>query len=92
MKIILKKAGLALVLIATVVYLLDWGTWGTRRLQGGGMRTVQVTWFQVAELKGGKEDMYPNGSGPVSCSVSLAPHGGANPCWYVEKHPVVLEH
>ncbi len=92
MKKILGRAGLSLLLMAAVIYLLDWGVWGVRNLRGAGMRTVQVTWFQVADLKGGKQDMYPNGSGPVSCSVSLAPHGGGNPCWYVEQHPIVLEH
>jgi hypothetical protein len=92
MKTILSRAGLALMVMAGVVYLLDWGVWGVRQVRGSGMRTVQVTWFQVAELKGGKQDMYPDGSGPVNCSVSLAPHGGGNPCWYVEQHPVVLEH
>lgn len=91
-KRLLARVALALLVTAGVIYLLDWAVWGLRQMRGTGMRTVEVTWFQVADLKGGKQDMYPNGSGPVSCSVSLARHGGGNPCWYVERHPVVLEH
>ena len=91
MKKILGRILLGLLVVAAVVYLCDWGVWGIRRARGEGMETVQVTWFQVAELKGGREQMYPDGEGPVSCSDSLFPHGAGNPCWYVKKHPVVLE-
>jgi len=77
------------VLIAAVlVWAGDWAVW---RVRGGAVGTVQVTWFQVAELKGGKEDFYPDGEGEVGCSVSALPQGGMKPCWWVRRHPVVFE-
>ena len=88
MQKILGRIGLALVVTAAVMYLVDWAVWGMR---GRPMGTVQVSWFQVAPLKDGGERDYPNGSGPVACSQSVAPHGGGNPCWYVEQHPQVFE-
>jgi hypothetical protein len=81
----------ALVVGFVAVYAGDWMIWKVRVARGGGMGTVQVRWFQVAELNGGKEEMYPDGQGPVACSESLFPQGGSNPCWYVAKNPVVLE-
>ena len=74
-----------------VMYLFDWGIWRVRVARGGGTGTVQVTWFQVAELKGSKEQFYPDGEGPVHCSQSVFPQGGDKPCWYLVKHPVVFE-
>jgi len=90
-KRILGRIALALVVAAIVVYAVDWGVWRVRVARGGGVGTVQVNWFAVAELKGGKEDYYPDGNGPVKCSQSVFPQGGVNPCWWVVRHPVVFE-
>ncbi len=91
MKRILGFAIVALLVAFVAVYAGDWVVWRVRSARGGGIGNVQVRWFQVAELNGGKEEMYPDGEGPVACSQSLFPQGGSNPCWYVVKHPVVLE-
>jgi hypothetical protein len=91
MRRILGRIAAVLLIATAVVWMVDWSVWRVRVARGGGMGTVQVTWFQVAELKGGKEDFYPDGEGPVSCSQAVFPHGGAKPCWYVVKHPVVFE-
>jgi hypothetical protein len=92
MKRIVGTVLLALAIVALVLYAVDWGVWRVRAARGGGVGSVDVTWFQVAELKGGKEQFYPDGEGPVPCSQSVFPQGGANPCWYVAKHPVIFEH
>ncbi len=88
---ILGYVAAALAVGVLVMYVVDWGIWRIRVARGGGMGTVQVTWFQVAELKGSKEQFYPDGEGPESCSQSVFPQGGAKPCWYMVKHPVVFE-
>lgn len=89
-----KIAGYVVAALAVgvlVMYAADWGIWRIRVARGGGMGTVQVTWLQVAELKDSKEQFYPDGEGPVSCSRSIFPQGAVKPCWYVAKNPVVFE-
>ncbi len=77
------------------VYASDWVVWQVRVLAGGGYRVVSVNRFVVAPLKGGKEEYYSEGRGDVRCSISLMPEGlpqsGSQPCWWVERHPVVFE-
>ena len=77
-------------LTAALAYPLDWGVWRVRVSRGGGMGSVQVEMFTVAELKGGREDYYPNGTAVVPCSRSLYPQGGNGACWWVERHRVVI--
>lgn len=91
MKKILGYIAAALLVGTFVMFVVDWSVWRLRVARGGGIGTVQVTWFQVAELKGGKEQFYPDGEGPQNCSQSVFPLGGNKPCWYLEKHPVVFE-
>jgi hypothetical protein len=85
------KAIAGLVLLAMVAYPVDWAVWRARVAAGSGMGTVQVDRFTVAELKGGKEDYYVDGTTTVACSVSLYPHGGNGACWWVKRHPEVIE-
>ena len=91
MKKIFGYLAAALALTVLVMYIVDWSVWRLRIARGGGMGTVQVTWFQVAELKGGKEQFFPDGEGPQNCSESVFPQGGSKPCWYLSQHPVVFE-
>ncbi len=91
MKKLLSRVALTLAIFGFVLFSVDWGVWKIRVVRGGGMGSVVVSKFQVASLKGGKEEYYPDGEGPVSCSQSLFPQGGSGPCWWVVKHPVVFE-
>jgi hypothetical protein len=88
---LLSRMVLALAIFFVVMFVVDWAVWRVRVARGGGMGSVNVTNFQVASLKGGKEEYYPDGQGPVACSQSLFPQGGTKPCWYMVKHPVVFE-
>ena len=81
-----------IVLVVAVAYPLDWAVWRLRVAGGGGMGTVQVDMFTVAELKGGKEDYYPDGTAVVNCSRSLYPQGGNSACWWLSRHREVTEH
>jgi len=91
LKKIVGRVALALLIALVVVYAVDWAVWRVRVARGGGMGAVQVSYFQVANLKNGGAQYYPDGAGAVSCSQSIFPQGGANPCWYVVQHPVVFE-
>ena len=85
----------ALVALTAAVYLVDWAIWRTRAATGkdgrGGLGTVSVTRFVVAEEKGSKEEYFPDGTDTVDCSQSLFPQAGAGACWWVQKHRVVFE-
>jgi hypothetical protein len=86
----LAKAIAGIALVAMVAYPVDWGIWRARVAEGGGMGTKQVNRMTVAELKGGKEDYYLDGTAMVSCSRSLYPQGGYSPCWWLARHPDVI--
>ncbi len=91
LKLLLKSIG-GLLLIAALAYPLDFAVWRMRVASGGGMGSVAVERFTVADLKGGKEEYFPNGTTMVACSKSLYPQEGHNPCWWVERHREVEEH
>jgi hypothetical protein len=82
---------LGLLLLAVLLYPLDWAVWRTRVARGGGMGEVQVDHFTVAELKGSKEEYYPDGTAVVPCSRSIYPQGGNGACWWVERHREVID-
>jgi hypothetical protein len=79
------------ILIAILAYPLDWLLWRARVAKGGGMGSVPVQLFTVAELKGGKETYFVNGTAVVKCSQSLYPQGGNGVCWWVKRHPEVIQ-
>jgi len=82
----LFRAVLGLLLMAAVLYVADYAVWRSRVAAGGGMDQVEVDLFTVAELKGGKEDYYPQGTAMVPCSKTIYPQGGNNPCWWQTRH------
>jgi hypothetical protein len=81
----------AVIFAALLVYPADWAVWRVRVLFGGGMGTVQVSRVTVAELKGNKEEYYPDGTDTVACSRSLLPQTGAGACWWMRRHPEIVE-
>lgn len=81
-----------LLLAAAVLYPLDWAVWRVRVARGGGMGSVQVDLYTVADLKGGKEDYYPQGTTAMPCSKSIYPQAGNDPCWWVERHREIVQH
>jgi hypothetical protein len=77
---------LGILVVAFLAYPVDWAVWRVRLAMGGGMGSVVVNHYTVAELKGGKEEWYVDGTSPVDCSVSLLPEAGAGACWWVRRH------
>ncbi len=90
-KMVLRGIGVVL-LIAALLYPLDFAVWRVRVARGGGMGSVNVDLYTVADLKGGKEDYYAQGTVAMSCSQSIYPQEGNNPCWWVKRHREVVQH
>jgi hypothetical protein len=92
----LGRALLALLLLAALAYPIDFAIWRTRLALSkdgrGVLGTVQVYHVVAAGLKGNKEEYYGDGTSPVDCSKSLFPQGGDNACWWVVRHPEVIDH
>lgn len=80
------RALLGLVLLAAIAYVVDFGLWRLRVVAGRGMGSVSVDVYVIGSMKGGKEDIYPQGVEAEPCSRSLYPQGGENPCWWVARH------
>ena len=77
---------LSLAVAAAILYVGDWAVWRAKFRRGAGMGTVQVTRTVVAPLKGNKEEYYADGTTDVRCSRSLFPEGGADACWWLQRH------
>jgi hypothetical protein len=76
---------------AAAIYLGDYAVWRVRVAGGGGMGQVTVGMLQVAEMKGNKEEYFPDGQQVMPCSKSLFPQSGAGACWWLQRHRTVLE-
>ncbi len=66
-----------------LAYLCDWAVF---RLRGSPSSKVTVNSYQTVPLKGHKYEYDYLGSDDLPCSVSLFPHGGQNPCWWLRRH------
>jgi hypothetical protein len=76
---------------ALLIYPADWLAWEAQRMFGGGLGTVEVSHVTVAELKGNKEEYYPDATNTVACSRSLFPQGGNSACWWLRRHPQIVD-
>jgi hypothetical protein len=90
MRWILSKVLVGLIVALTILYLGDWGVWRARIAMGSGMGKATVSRFQVAPLKGNKEEYYFDGTGEVDCSRSIFPQAPGGACWWVARHPVMF--
>jgi len=87
----LVRAVVALLVLGLAAYPVDWAVWRLRMAAGHGMGQVQVSRFTVAELKGGKESYYFDGTAMADCSRSLFPEAGSGACWWMARHPEIIE-
>ncbi|MEO6923886.1 MAG: hypothetical protein ABI142_08675 [Bryocella sp.] len=87
----LLRVLLGVVLLAALLYIVDFAVWRIRVADHGGMGTVTVTRVITAELKGSKEGYYSDGTSDVSCSRSLFPQGGVNACWWQQRNREIVE-
>jgi hypothetical protein len=83
----------AILIIALLIYPADWLVWKVQTFFGGGVSSVQVSHVTTVDLKGNKEAYYPDeGLDTVACSRSLFPQGGSSACWWLRRHPEIVEH
>jgi hypothetical protein len=87
----LVRGAVTIFAIALLIYPADWLVWRVQTLLGGGTGSAQVDRFTVAELKGNKEEYYPEGTDTVACSRSLFPQGGNGACWWLRRHPQIID-
>jgi len=73
---------------AALTYLGDTGVY---LLRGQPTDQVIVSRYMSAPLKGDKTEYFYEGTGPISCSKSIFPQSGWQPCWYLRKHPLAAE-
>ncbi len=88
---VLTRSVAAILAAALLSYPMDWLVWRVRVAAGNGMGTVAVSRFTVASLKGNKEEYYPEGDAIVDCSRSFYPQSGAGACWWIRRHPQIIE-
>lgn len=87
----LVRSAVALFAIALLIYPADWLVWEARNLLRSGTGSVEVFYATAAELKGNKEEYYSDGVRTVTCSRSLFPQGGDSACWWLRRHPQVVQ-
>lgn len=85
------RSCVAIFFAALMLYPADWVVWRLRVACGGGMDAVPVTHMTAAELKGNKEEYYPDGAETEACSLSLFPQSGNSACWWLRRHPDIIE-
>jgi hypothetical protein len=79
------------VLAVVAAYPIDWAIWKLRVAMGGGMGQQLVSHQTSAAMKGGKTTYYYDGTAMMDCSQSLFPQAGVGACWWVKRHPVVVQ-
>ena len=88
---LLRKYVLGFSIVAAALYVGDWALWKAKMAHGAGMGRMTVGRLQVADLKGNKEEYFPDGNEEVECSRSLFPQSGGGACWWLRHHRVIYE-
>ena len=79
----MKKILLAAIAALAVLYGGDWAVLHFRSPQTSQMQVKQVI---AVRLKGTKVEYLPGDTLDVTCTHSLFPQRGDEPCWYLSKH------
>jgi hypothetical protein len=87
MKRALLRAAIGIVMAVVLVYAGDYLRWRTgfpgHRLQFG---TVHIQPYVAVPQKNGHTEYMLDDPIDAPCATSLFPHGGAPPCWYLQRH------
>jgi len=75
-----------LVALVVLVYVADWVTLHARVSHGTAFQTMQIHQFLATPLKGQKEEYDYDGDVAVTCSRSIFPQAGNEPCWWLARH------
>ena len=92
MQRIALRACFGVLALTLVAWTADWTVWHLHLSQGSSATaSVDVTRMVVAPLKGNREEYYMDGTVTVTCSQTLFPQGGMEPCWWLQRHRVLFE-
>jgi len=82
-----------LTLVATLLLLFagDWTVLHSRISHGTAFQTITVHQLLATPLKGQKEEYDYVGDMPMTCSRSIFPQEGDQPCWWLARHTTVWE-
>ncbi|MFZ0480677.1 MAG: hypothetical protein WAL71_16170 [Terriglobales bacterium] len=87
---ILRNTARYLLIGLTVLYLLDWGIFAVRRMQGTALGSVPVEQYLQTPLKGNKAEYDYMGTADQPCSRTLFPQYASQqwnvPCWWLARH------
>jgi len=85
------RAVQALIAALVLLYAVDFATLHSRISHGTAFQTIQVHQFLSTPLKGQKEEYDYIGDIPMTCSRSIFPQAGNQPCWWLARHTTVWE-
>jgi len=71
-------------IVTLAAFVLDFAVY---KLLGSPQSQVSVNRFLSVPLKGQKTEYDFLGTAIVPCVISLFPHAGEAPCWYLQLHP-----
>ena len=80
------KRILIVVVLAGLLYLLDFLSLHFAIPQRDAFGSITVHTYYVVKLKNGRSEYDYAGDHAVNCSHSLFPQFGVKPCWYAARH------
>jgi len=79
---------LTLAALAALAFGLDYCVFKIRALTNHhAYGSVMVNHYYAVAQKNGKTGLYFDPPAPRTCVNALFPHAGAQPCWYLSRHP-----
>ncbi|MGC2109188.1 MAG: hypothetical protein WA655_06695 [Candidatus Korobacteraceae bacterium] len=82
----MKRKLITVVIVAVVLYGADYLSLRLRIPGRDALGSVTVHTYYAVKLKNGKTEFDYAGDHNVSCTNSLFPQLGAEPCWYASRH------
>lgn len=83
---LVKQILIIVVALAAVLYAADYVSLRLRVPAREPLGSITVHTYYSVKLKNGKTEFDYVGDHQVSCSNSLLPQQGLNPCWYASRH------
>ncbi len=91
MRQIASRVARILVGLLVLLWVADYGAMRARIAHGAAFGTVTVHQLLATPLKGQKEEYDFVGDATVTCSRSIFPQAGNQPCWWVARHTTVWQ-
>lgn len=82
----MKRSLLIAVLLVIVLYAADYLSLRLRLPRRETLGSVDVRTYYAVKLKNGKTEYDYAGDHTVSCTNSMFPQMGYQPCWYASRH------